>query len=264
MKKALCIGVNYAGTGYALAGCINDADSWAAFLGKRGFDVAVLAEKAADRANVFSGMQRLAASLTKGDVGCVTFSGHGTWVPDGDGDEPDGRDEALVPFDAGDNEDKLILDDELKAVFASIADGAYLVFISDCCHSGSVFRAGPAREVKTPRFLPPEHYAGTDATALARVAKARDLPVNKSNVSLPRVIHFSGCRDVEYSYDAKIAGRACGAFSHFAVAAFEAVPEGTYSDVHKLVRKSLPSAKYPQTPQLNALSAVKRMKAFVA
>jgi hypothetical protein len=48
-----------------------------------------------------------------GDTLVITYSGHGTWVPDSSGDEPDGRDEALCPHDiatAGP-----LLDDEIRA-----------------------------------------------------------------------------------------------------------------------------------------------------
>lgn len=39
-KHALCIGINdYPGTDSDLAGCVNDADDWAAELRQRGFDV---------------------------------------------------------------------------------------------------------------------------------------------------------------------------------------------------------------------------------
>ena len=42
-KLALCIGINnYPGTGMDLAGCVNDANDWAALLASRGFQVDTL------------------------------------------------------------------------------------------------------------------------------------------------------------------------------------------------------------------------------
>jgi hypothetical protein len=56
----------------------------------------------------------------------------------------------------------------------------------------------------------------------------------------------SACLDSEVSYDAEIAGRPCGAFTHAAIAAFQAGQ--SYRDWMR--RIGLPSADYPQTPNL--------------
>ena len=158
-NKALCIGINYHGTEYALRGCINDADDWAKFLGANGFAPSVLSEAAATRKSVLFAMAALIKSLTPGSVGVITYSGHGTWIPDVSGDEPDGRDEALVPFDVGDDGTNLIIDDELKALFSDIPKGAKVVFIPDCCHSGTIFRFfGNGTSRRKVRFLPPAHF----------------------------------------------------------------------------------------------------------
>lgn len=51
-KYALCIGINdYPGTDSDLAGCVNDANDWAAALASRGFTVRkILNEKATGKA----------------------------------------------------------------------------------------------------------------------------------------------------------------------------------------------------------------------
>lgn len=262
MKKALCIGINYEGTDFALRGCVNDADDWARLLMGHGFDVGLLAERQGTKANVVQGIGLLVAALQPGDVGFVTFSGHGTWVPDKSGDEADGRDEALVTADAGEDGVNLLVDDELAALFSGVPAGAHLVFVSDCCHSGTAFRMMPGGGRRKARFLPPSHFVRSAGLA-ARVDRAYATPV-RAAPPLPGVVHFSGCKDTEYSYDAEYDDRPCGAFTYNATRAMAAAAAGglTYADAHREVRRHLPCMEYPQTPLFNAPPALRRTVVF--
>ncbi len=263
MKKALCIGINYKGTPYELNGCINDADDWASLLGTNGFDVAVLAEKQATRVHMIDAMKRLIRKLMPGDVGFITYSGHGTWVPDIDGDEPDGRDEAFVPYDTTDDGQNLIIDDEMGVMLADVPTGSHLVLLTDCCHSGTIYRMMAGTGHRRVRFLPPAHFMRSQPM-VAKMDRAFGQLKVKTNAPLPGVLHMSGCRDNEYSADTFINGRPVGAFSYFATRAFgEAAALGkTYAEAHKDIRKHLPSWDFQQTPLLNAQSALKKIKVF--
>lgn len=98
-KKALCIGINnYPGTGMDLQGCVNDATDWAAELTARGFKVASLLDDQATKAAMVKAMGDLIGKASKDDTLVITFSGHGTYQPDTDGDEVDGLDEASAPM----------------------------------------------------------------------------------------------------------------------------------------------------------------------
>lgn len=56
-KHALCIGINdYPGTDSDLAGCVNDANDWAAELRQRGFDVRLMLDGAATLAAMTEAM----------------------------------------------------------------------------------------------------------------------------------------------------------------------------------------------------------------
>ena len=113
-KKALCIGINnYPGTGMDLQGCVNDATDWAGVLAERGFKVASLLDEQATKAAMLKAMGELIAKASKGDTLVITFSGHGTYQPDTDGDEVDGLDEALCPYDLQTNGEALT-DDEIR------------------------------------------------------------------------------------------------------------------------------------------------------
>jgi hypothetical protein len=262
MKKGLCIGLNYPGTEYELAGCVNDAHDWADLLRKQGFQVDLLLNGDATRTAILGHLRALLAQLKPVDTAVVCYSGHGTWVPDKDGDEPDGRDECLCPADMGDDGRNLIVDDELSELFLKVPAGAKVVFLTDSCHSGTVFRfAGGGR--RRIRFIPPSHFLKRADLQQAMV-RAYGQSARRSNTPLPGVIHFSGCKDSEYSCDAEFGGRPNGAFTKAALAAFETAlrQNGTYMDVGRNLRAVLPSWEYPQTPQLNAPTGLKRTRVF--
>ena len=138
-KRALCIGINnYPGTDSDLSGCVNDALDWSATLQSRGFTVTTLLDEKATRSAMVNAISGLIRDARPGDTIIFTYSGHGTWVEDTNGDEPDGRDEALCPQDittAGP-----LLDDDIRVLFDQRGAGVRLLLISDSCHSGSVTR----------------------------------------------------------------------------------------------------------------------------
>ena len=141
-KKALCIGINdYPGTQNDLAGCVNDAHDWTGELEARGFTVRGMADAQATRANLMQAMLELITSARGGDSVVITYSGHGTWVPDTSGDERDGRDEGWCPYDIG--QGNVLLDDEIHNIFSQRGAGVRIVLSSDSCHSGSVIRWAP-------------------------------------------------------------------------------------------------------------------------
>lgn len=252
-RKAVCVGINYIDTEFELAGCINDADDWAQLLAVNGVDSSVLAEKQATRATILSSLKRLVKQAKAGDVVYFTYSGHGTWLPDRSGDETDRRDEALCPIDMDDGAG-LILDDELHDIFTTLKPDARLVLITDCCHSGTMFRAVPghAADGRTkPRFIPSSKFKTLPKAAA----------VKRSNAALPGVVHFSACTDKEVAADAEIGGRPCGAFSYYATRAFGA-RGATYESAFTRIRNNLPGRGYTQTPQFAARATAKNAKVF--
>jgi hypothetical protein len=244
MKLALCVGINdYPGTENDLAGCCNDAEDWASALTTRGFDIRRLLDSAASGAAIRAGIRDLLTRATAGDTVVITYSGHGTWVPDTDGDEPDHRDEALCPHDIAENGP--LLDDELHDLFAEAAPDVRTILISDSCHSGTLTRLNhpigdhPGRA----RFLSPSVFRPTSPP------RASHRPTTLRSTALL----LSGCRDTEYSYDATFDGRPNGAFTYVALTALATLPtDATYRDWLHAIRDRLPSQDYPQTPALQA------------
>lgn len=143
-RRALCIGINaYPDAGDELQGCVPDARAWAAAFRAAGFDVTELADAAATRDAILRGILELVSGASPGDVLAVQYSGHGTFVPDLDGDEDDGdvaSDEALCPVDFR-RTGRLIIDDDLARIWDVIPEGVSLTCFFDSCHSGSANRA---------------------------------------------------------------------------------------------------------------------------
>jgi len=266
-KRALCIGINdYPGTSSDLAGCVNDARDWAAALKGRGFEVELLLDKKATGDAMLDGIADLVCGAKAGDTIVVQYSGHGSYVPDEDGDEPDGTDECLCPYDI--RSKGPITDDELFDLFAAKDKDAKAVMIADSCHSGTVARFAP---ITTPppikgrrasrdkvRFLPPAAFLSRSEVSKLGIRRAarRSSPPGRYAALL-----IAGCQDTEYSYDAHFNGRPNGAFTFVALDCLAKLSaRATYRDWFSAIRKVLPSQQYPQTPNLYGSSSMKQWK----
>ena len=277
-KTALCIGINnYPGTHMDLAGCVNDAEDWAAELAARGFAVTKLLDAQATKAAMVAGFKSVVGGASSGDVVVITYSGHGTYVPDTDGDEADGLDEALCPYDIQTG-GAAFIDDEIHAIFASRKSGVRLVLIADSCHSGTVTRAAApdpdAADAPRPRFmpmgnwLPPERLPrGISGRPLASVPIANASSAFTGALSRSEGdLLLSGCKEGpnNFSYDARIKDRPNGAFTYYALKTLKSLaPGATYADWQAAVNPAcLPSAQYPQSPQIVGSAAAKKRKVF--
>src|SRR5215213_7133871 len=98
---SLHVGVNFTSmSSTGLLGCVNDALKMAEIAKEHGFDGReVVVNSAALFKYVTDQIQDAATKLAAGDIFFSTFSGHGAFIPDEDGDEGDYRDEALVLYD---------------------------------------------------------------------------------------------------------------------------------------------------------------------
>lgn len=274
-KKSLCIGINnYPGTDMDLRGCVNDAEDWAATLSGRGYTVQKLIDDQANKAAMVAAIRGLVQGAKSGDSVAITFSGHGTYAPDENGDEPDGLDEGLCPYDI--KQGNVLIDDEIHQLFAQRAAGVRILLISDSCHSGTVIRAAaadPDADAARPRFMPmgawlpesklPRAANGQPATQVAVTSTLSPWAGAISQAGGDLLI--AGCAEGpnNYSYDAQIAGRPNGAFTYYALKALKKMTaSSTYADWHAEIRKSLPSASYPQTPQLFGSKAARKYKVF--
>ena len=269
MKRALCIAINdYPYSGLDLSGCVNDARDWAAVLKARGFVTELLLDRNATGKMMRDRIAAHVEPAKRGDTVVVTFSGHGTFVPDQDGDEPDGTDEALCPWDVMHHGP--LIDDELGELLGRARSGVKVVMLSDSCHSGTVTRFNPITPpatIKGPkseapqrkvRFLPPATFLS--ARQVRRLGNS-DAVRTATKPGRNSGVLISGCEPYEYCYDAFFQGRPNGAFTYVALRALKTLPaNATYASWIRAIRQTLPSQQYPQRPNLYATAGQKRWR----
>ena len=170
-QKALLIGINvypYLPEKSQLRGSRPDALAMKEFLVEHwGFstsDVRTLLDRQATKKAILDGLYNWLPRVTApGDRIVVFFSGHGTQVPDTNGDEADGRDEAWSPSDSKSGRENFVnskvTDDQIAAAFRRLS-GREVLLISDSCHSGtlargSVFETSPEAVDARERYIPP-------------------------------------------------------------------------------------------------------------
>lgn len=208
-RRALCVGINrYPDPRHQLAGCVSDARMWADALGRLGFTASLLLDGQATREAIDRELLGLVNSSTPGDVIVFQYAGHGTHVPDLNGDEEDGQDEALCPVDfaAG----ALYIDDDIAAAFARIPDGVNMTCFMDCCHSGTNSRfAVGAPPTQGARSGKDERKRYVEATPDIIEAHRRfrgksgggQRALSSGGISLMRDVKFSACLDAEVAWE---------------------------------------------------------------
>jgi len=268
-KKACCVGINdYPYDGSDLNGCINDAKAWAELLASHfdfaRSDITLISDSDATKARIVEGVKALLAGAQAGDILVFTNSSHGTYIADTSGDEPT-YDEALCPYDTVDN---LLVDDELRQLFANLPATVSLTVISDSCFSGTVTRAAVAENlpgIRVPddrrvRFLNPALRGDPvlDNPWKARPKRSETYPESKMKEVL-----ISGATDKEYSYDALIEGVYHGAMTYHAIKAIrESNYQITSAQLETRLKLMLDDAGYPQHPQVEGATRNKRRPIF--
>lgn len=246
-RRAVTIGINYIGLPVALAGCINDSDTFISLLTEDfGHDVSDIRQLRDDhpqrmptRKNMIAAMKWLVHGARDGDNLFFHYSGHGSQQADADGDEEDGKDETLVPCDYA--KGGMLSDDFLRQTLVTgLPQGVRLTVILDCCHSGTaldlpynmVVREGDVVDVKKK----PDHKL------------PRPCPAD--------IVLISGCKDCQTSADAGIglAGnkKAAGAMTTAFKVVISKRPTGSYHHVIQEMRAFLKREGFEQVPQLSS------------
>ncbi len=187
--------------------------------------------------------EKLIAAAEPGDVIYFHYSGHGSELPDQDGDELDGLDECLVPSDYVSRQDGSgnLRDDTLADLLAELAaTGVTNVTLSfDCCFSGTATRAGRTL-LRGQAWGGPASVRGAGKDATAAPVDAGDFVVLSAT--------SQGQTAGEYVDEA---GRSMGLFSHALIrAAGELGPEASYRDLYENLAGFMARETRNQTPQL--------------
>lgn len=139
----VCIALDYPGTGNELT-CTKDGDNMRALwqaCGLPASNLTVFYNNDGHKGNVLGAIEGMGQQCQPGDYFIFYYSGHGSSVPDKDGDEADGKDEALclVTPEGKIDWNAFLTDDELaEAMTSNIEEGVKVIIMSDCCHSGTI------------------------------------------------------------------------------------------------------------------------------
>ena len=245
-QRALLIGINYVNSPNArLRGCANDVVQVRDFLttraGFRADDIAVYTDEdpATRQHTTGMGIVRALHQLVKEsheknlDTVWIHYSGHGTGVRDLDGDEADGRDEAIVPSDF--NLAGVITDDHIHQIVRRFNRNTKVICVFDCCHSGSMLD------------LQFKYMNG-------------DFKKDTSKAMDNRVLMISGCMDSQTSADAYNVmnrHRFSGALTSCMLLAYESRHANNVVDLVDRIRDTLRVKGFPQVPQLTCSYNIK-------
>lgn len=148
--RSLIVGVEkykYLSAGEGTPGCVEDARSMDRFIrSEYGFtEVKVLLNEEATAANIQHWFKTwLIDGTNPGDRVFFFYAGHGSQLPDDNGDETeDKRDETIAPYDVMKGTGANQIRDDVFDGFIAQLSGRRAVLIFDSCHSGTISRGTP-------------------------------------------------------------------------------------------------------------------------
>jgi hypothetical protein len=259
-KRALIIGIGAypPESGWSIIHGDNDVPLIADALSRRGFNqdhIVKLVNNQATKKNILEQFNLLTHKAQNNDIIYIHFSTHGQQVVDTDGDEEDGLDEAIIPYDArktfvkGVYEGKNhLIDDELNillsAVRKKIGKSGTLVVVIDACHSGDATRGNSSEyDTISVRGTSEVFQIGLKAKFNPKLVKTVDWVV------------ISATQSYQNNYEYKVNGTYYGSLSY---AIHLALPELTNKDdfngMFKAIQKSredMNVSRYPQRPMID-------------
>jgi len=238
-KRLLSMCFNYERTKFKLNGCFNDGINITKYFKKIGYtDITLITDKTTNwnKINVTNQILKFIKSGVAGDTLIFHYSGHGTQIPDNNGDEKlDRVDECIVCSNIVNGQPEILRDDEFNDIIGNLADGVNLVIVTDSCNSGTV----------------------TDLPYTFEPTQPNNYVVNNTRfINTKNIIALSGCRDNQTSADANIpdnlGNKAQGAMTWALLQALNNKQATTWRQLLTNIRTILSNTKlYDQVPQLS-------------
>lgn len=191
----------------------------------QGFSVTSLVNSHATAANIRKALQKFLSEVKTGDIVYLHFSCHGQPFEDMDGDEEDGWDEAIVPYDAmmtykrgvyeGANH---IIDDELHTsienIRKTIGSNGFVCVVIDACHAGNSYMGDEDEEE--------EIFCRGTKKGFSPNAKDFHPRINaKGHFKIPKkqgfadIVIMEACRSYQSNYEIKKEGTYYGPLSYY-------------------------------------------------
>lgn len=277
-RRALLIGINNYKYSYInnLQGCVNDVllmkDVLVANFAFSDENIKVLTDEHATSSAIKSAFDELVTNTEENDIVVFHYSGHGSQITDKEGDEPDGLDETILPFDTGrthhGDENRDIKDDEIYDLIKRLnAKTPYVTLIFDSCHSGTMSRdifgdtdrwVEPDNpEPDDPNYhLLPAPFDNTDIVSELKREQESEHDISSHSGWLPQgegYVIIAGCRDEERSFESRIPGTDTyhGLLTYHLCQALKKVSPGTsHRSVFERAAAEVTLQKPSQQPQM--------------
>lgn len=205
----------------------------------------------------------------KGATIVFYYSGHGATLPDVDektgkltGEEPDGLDETIVPYNSRQDGTNAIRDDKFQEFYNTLSEfTTNITFIFDSCHSGTATRApGGIRRTEFTKAKMPDELKNENAKS----RDGGDAPIltdainnfGKQSDDLAGYVTLSGSSPNQLSqerllkFDESAKEDYNGLLTFYLVKQLKENPGGSYSDIMTVVKKAVTGKNPAQEPQL--------------
>lgn len=232
---------------------------------KHSFSVVSLTDNEATHTGIITAINNLTVNVAEGDTILIHFSCHGQQVLTSDNDEPDGLDEALVPFDAlstksesysGENH---LLDNELGKLITQLRNRAgktgLVVITLDACFSDSmnkgkssdqgevIYRGGA--DIFGSNTISPDSLMIIENKRKEHDEYEIEVIPNGANVVI-----LSACQSYQKNMEIKRDGLGYGSLSYAMFLSFNSKGFGDINEWLNEVIGQMSNIAYTQTPQI--------------
>lgn len=262
-KKALIIAINrYAPTsGWPDTHAHNDLKLLEQTFQKQQFSTQSLTNENATAAGIRRALHQLYSEAKAGDIIIVHYSGHGQQLFDTNHDEPDGLDEAIVPYDAPKKVEfgnykgeKHILDDEIGSwvdqLKLRLSKTGQLFILLDCCYAGTGTRAGTPSIARSGEPILPPGVSASPKPKSAFLSSGGISSTRSTHKNTADFVLFTGAEAVQQSYEILAPdGQTYGSLSYALAEAFTRLtPSETYQGLFQRTAEAIVRRKRTQTP----------------
>jgi len=166
-------------------------------------NIELLTDKMASKTGIYVAIENMAKNenADADDVYLFFFSGHGSRIPDDDGDEADTFDEVICPYDTTGELENVISDDELGGWLEECKGN--IVVILDTCMSGGFATKGAEETIKTvPNPQVPKDAIAKKHFGEGLVERLKQRPISRDLNQVGYVV-LMACEEDKSAYESR-------------------------------------------------------------